>query len=508
MTDDPTNSESTYTGMVIADRYEVGRMTAKDATTTTHTAQDLEGGATVTIRFLSPQLAEDGAFAERFVDDALWATAVKGPNIISILDAGTSGDIRYVVQEHVEGQSLGQKLKSAGKLDPATACEIADQVLCALAVAHDVGIVHGDINPSSIIMTGPASAQLMDLGLAHVQSSRTVAETQAVTGHPEYISPEQAQGESADLTTDIYSMGIVLYEMLTGRPPFSGDSPVVVSYMHIHDLPKPITQLNPDVPTAIADTVAKALLKDPEERYQTAEEFRSAIDLARSAQRAAPATAETTAAATEVAVPKPAVSEPAVTGTEAGGPGTTTVGTKHLQPKTLVFTPGGSRSGRKALLVLVGVLVLIAGAALGMLLLKGESDVTVPVLAQMKLATAEDALRQAGLKWNVTHQESSEYASGTVMGQAPASGATVPAGTEVVLTIAKTPSTVRVPDLVGVVSATAARSRLDGVGLQLGTITEKPSSDNYRGSVIEQDPLPDTVVDIGATVNIVVAAPK
>ena len=502
MTNEPTNSENLHAGMLLADRYEVGGMIAKDATTATHRAKDLQGGTTVTIRFLSPQLAEDEAFAERFVDDALWATAVKGPNIIPILDAGTSGHIRYVVQEYVEGQTLGQKLKNIGKLDPDMACEIADQVLSALTVAHEVGIVHGDVNPANIVMTGPASVRLLDLGIAHVQSSRTVAETQAMMGHPEYLSPEQAQGDSVDLTTDIYSVGIVLYEMLAGHPPFSGDSPVVVSYMHIHDLPKPIAQGNPDVPPAIADTVAKALLKEPRQRYQTAEEFRSAIGLARSAQRVAPAAAPAVPAPA-VPAPKPEVPRPA-----AGKAGTTAVGAEHLQPKTIVITPGGSHKSRKKLLIIIGVLiVLIAGSVLAVPALKGPSDVQVPVLAQLPLANAQALLEQAGLKWRILDQESSEYAPGSVMGQAPASGTTVAAGSGVVLTIAKAPSTVRVPELVGVVDAAAAGSRLDGVGLKLGTVTEKTSG-NYEGTVIEQDPAPDTVVGVGSEVNIVVAAPK
>ena len=500
MTNGAPSSGNRYTGIVLANRYEVGGMIAQDAMAETHKATDRERGTTVAIKFLSPQLAEDAVFAERFVDDALWATTVRGSGIVSILDAGTSDAMRYVVQEYVEGQTLGQKLKSVGKLDPDAACEIAEQVLGALTIAHEVGIVHGDINTTNIILTGPTTARLLDLGIAHVQSSRTVAETQAMMGHPEYLSPEQAQGEPIELTTDIYSVGIVLYEMLTGKPPFSGDSPVAVSYMHIHDLPRPITQNTPDVPPAIADTVAKALLKKQEERYQTAEEFRNAIALARSALREAP-TAGTSAP--ETSAPEPHGAKATALRTEA-----IESGTGGMQPRTMIFSPGSAGKGRRILVSVVGAAVLVAGAVFGMQLLKGSGSTEVPQLAQMPLARAEEVLREAGLKWRTLDQESGEYAPGSVMGQAPAAGALVAEGTEMVLTIAKEPSVVRVPDVIGVVSLAAAEDRLNAAGIKVGTVTEQQSADHYPGIIIAQDPVGGTIANSDTKVNLVVAAAK
>lgn len=529
MTNDTPNPANRYTGILLADRYEVGEMIARDALTETHKAQDRELQMAVAIKFLSPQLAEDTVFAERFVDEALWATTIRGPAIISILDAGTSDAMRYVVQEYVEGQTLGQRLRNDGKLDPSTACEIADQVLGALTVAHGVGIVHGGINTTNIVLTGPSSARLLDLGIAHVQSSRTVAETQAMMGHPEYLSPEQAQGDPIELTSDIYSVGIILYEMLTGKPPFSGDSPVAVSYMHIHDIPKPITQITPGVPPAIADTVAKALLKKPEDRYQSAEDFRTAIGLARSGRRESSTPEETTSAtaapATAPAAPRPAAPAPSA---PAAAPAPTarpaapqapaaaatsrpaepkTAAAEDMQPKTMVFSPGSAGPGRKIIAAIVVVVVLAAGAAFAFKLVKGSGNTKVPQLAQLPLAKAEETLRQAGLKWRTLDQESSEFAPGSVMGQAPAAGVTVAKGTEMVLTIAKTPTVIRVPDLIGVVSVSAAKDRLDAAGVQMGTITEKPSS-SYPGMVIGQDPVGGTIANKDTKVNLVIAAAK
>jgi len=288
--------------------------------------------------------------------------------------------------------------------------------------------------------------------------------------------------------------------MLTGKPPFSGDSPVAVSYMHIHDLPRPITQNTPDVPPAIADTVAKALLKKQEERYQTAEEFRNAIALARSALREAP-TAGTSAP--ETSAPEPHGAKATALRTEA-----IESGTGGMQPRTMIFSPGSAGKGRRILVSVVGAAVLVAGAVFGMQLLKGSGSTEVPQLAQMPLARAEEVLREAGLKWRTLDQESGEYAPGSVMGQAPAAGALVAEGTEMVLTIAKEPSVARVPDVIGVVSLAAAEDRLNAEGVQIGTVTEQTTSDFHEGTVIAQDPAGGTIANSDTKVNLVVAAAK
>lgn len=492
MTDDETNgNQGGGSPTIIAERYEVGELVGRSAMAETHRAHDRVLGTTVAVKFLSPQLAEDRVFAERFVSEALDAAKIKNPNILEILDAGTAGDLRYVVQEFAEGETLDKKLKRKGKLDDAAASEIAEKLLSALSVAHAAGIVHKDINPANIIFTESGDVKLADLGIARVESPQTVAQTRAIMGTAAYLSPEQAQGEAVDGRADIYSMSIVLYEMLAGQPPFQADSPVAVAYMHVRDVPKPVGEVNPDVPAPLAEAVMKALAKKPDDRFQTADDFRQSLETARvgkadqpsdSAAAAGPESGEA-AAATEPIKP--------FSGTE-----------------TMAFSsPTASRGERgpsRRTWIIIGAVVLIALLGAGYYFFLTPRDKVVPDLRGLSVIQAGQALDRLDLDSKILLQESNEVAAGTVMGQAPLPGIVVGKGTTVILTVAKAATNVTVPNVVGL-SETQAKSQLDTEGLQLGEITSEDSDTEAPGTVLSQDPVAGTLVPGGVSVSLTVA---
>jgi len=477
MTDETTSDRSgSRSGSVVAERYQVGDLLGRSAMVETYKATDQTQSATVAIKFLSEQLAEDSVFAQQFVSVALEASKIRHPNVLAVLDAGTEGGVPYFVQEYDDGQTLEQKLKLEGKLDPAAAAEIAEKVLAALSVAHDAGLFHKDVNPGNILVTGSGEVKLTGLGMARVESPRTVAQTRAIMGTAAYLSPEQAQGEAVDGRSDIYSLGIVLYEMLTGKPPFSAESPVAVAYMHVRDTPAPVGDATPDIPPAIAKATMKALARKPEDRFQTAGSFRAALETALLGKPAA--TDEAAAIARGIG------SETLVFGSPGGSSG------------------GGGRISRRTRIIgatLAGLVLLVGGY-----LLLQPRDSQVPDFTGSTLAQAQDALDQLGLESRVLEQESSEAAPGIVIGQAPAPNTVVPKGVMVLLTVAKAPANTPVPSVTGL-SRSDAQAALTTSGLALGAVAEEGSTDVAPGTVLTQDPVAGTTVPEGAEVNLTVA---
>lgn len=479
MADETSDRSGGRGGSLVAGRYQVGDLLGRSAMAEIYKATDQTQGTTVAIKFLSEQLAEDAVFAQQFVSVALEASRIVHPNVLAVLDAGTDGDVPYFVQEYDDGQTLAQKLKLEGKIEPAAAAEIAEQVLAALAVAHGAGLVHKDVNPGNILVTESGDVKLTDLGMARDESPQTVAQTRAIMGTAAYLSPEQAQGEAVDGRSDLYSLGIVLYEMLTGKPPFSAESPVAVAYMHVRDTPTPVGDVAPDIPPAIAQATMKALAKRPGDRFQTAESFSAAL---------AAATAGPTAPTEEAAMIA-----------------------RGIGSETLVFgSPSASSRGlgkiSKKTRIIGGALALLVLAVGGYLLFLQPRDSQVPNFAGLTLAQAQNALNKLGLESKILEQESSDAAPGTVIGQAPAANTIVPKGVMVVLTVAKASATTPVPSVTGL-SKSDAQAQLTAAGLVLGTVSEEGSTDVGPGTVLAQDPVAGTSVPDGAAVSLTVAVP-
>lgn len=455
---------------LLADRYEVGDLTGRTAMLETFSGRDRILGTAVDIKFLSPQLAEDAAFADRFVEEAKAAMAIDHTNVVKVLDAGATADRRYIVLEHTEGRTLQQILKSEGPLTAERAANITTQVCTALQAAHVHHIVHGDINPGVVVVGDGDRVKVSEFGVARVESPQTVAQTRAIMGTAAYLSPEQAQGEQADGRSDIYSTAIVLYEMIAGSPPFTADSPVALAYMHVRDTAKPLAEVRTDTPQRVADATMEALSKKPADRFQDAASFAAALS--------APAT-------------------PLAPESKGGG---------DLAPATMVFS--GSRGGGGGLTSRTKLVIGVVAAALAFLALYAfllmPRNVRVPTLINMSQEQAIQTLEDVGLGSKVLLQASNEVAPGTVFGQAPAAAQVVREGTTVVITVAEAPSNITVPNVVGL-SQADAQAQLERAGLSVGTVSQEASETAPAGTVLSQDPAAGTLLPGATAVDITIA---
>jgi len=447
---------------------------------------------TVAIKVLNPQFARDASFVERFRREAQAAARLNQPNIVAVYDTGADDGTQFIVMEFIEGRTLGEFMETGRKPTPVQAAEIAQKICAALAAAHAAGVIHRDIKPGNVMVTRDGTVKVMDFGIARVLGPETAPQTSAVLGTASYLSPEQAQGGPVDARTDIYSLGAVLYEMLAGRPPFMGDTPVAVAYKQVNETPVVPSQLNPDVPARLDAVVMKALSKNPSNRYQTADEFSADLERVIKGQEveATPLLAGVAAAeATQV------ISRPQQTAV--------------LPP---VEEPDGS--GRKVWLgILIGILVVAVLAGGGYLLVssltndnEGSVLVVVPNLVGMTREQAEADLTDRGLVPVARNRETdpADADPGTVVDQNPKDGVEVAKGAEVKIFIAVEPNTVDVPDLSGMTLGEAS-SALAADGLTLGSRTPEANADIEVDRVIRSEPAAGEPVAPGSVVDVVVS---
>ena len=273
-------------GRSLGGRYELEEELGSGGMATVYKGTDRVLGRTVAVKVLSPTYARDQAFVARFRREAQAAARMNHPGVVNVYDTGSDDGTHFIVMEYVQGRTLAEILKSERRLMPDRAAEIGEDVAAALSFAHGQGIVHRDIKPANIMVTSTGDVKVMDFGIARaLTSGDTLTQTATVLGTATYLSPEQAQGEPVDARSDIYSLGVVLYEMLTGQPPFAGDSAVSVAYKHVREEPTHPTQLDSTIPTGIEAVTLKALAKNPENRYQSADEMGADLHRARTGQK-------------------------------------------------------------------------------------------------------------------------------------------------------------------------------------------------------------------------------
>src|SRR5579875_1077405 len=261
---------------VFSERYELTHLVARGGMAEVYRAQDRLLDRPVALKVLFPELSVDRAFVERFRREAQAAARLSHPNIVPVFDWGEDAGAYFIVMEYVEGRPLSAVLRESGPLDPARAAEIASQVAAALASAHRHGVVHRDIKPGNVLITDDGQVKVTDFGIARaVNTEDSLTQTGAVMGTATYFSPEQAEGLGVDARSDIYSLGVVLFEMLTGRPPFLGDTPVSVASKHVRDVPPTPREIVETVPVELEAVVMKAMAKQPAQRYQGAEDFQA-----------------------------------------------------------------------------------------------------------------------------------------------------------------------------------------------------------------------------------------
>ena len=265
--------DSTQTPRVLSGRYELSHLVARGGMAEVYRAHDRLLDRPVALKVLFPELSVDRAFVERFRREAQAAANLNHPNIVAIYDWGQEDGTYFIVMEYVEGRSLRDLIRSEAPLDASQAAEITAEIASALGFAHRNGVVHRDVKPGNVLLTPAGTVKVTDFGIARAGTSDGLTQTGSVMGTATYFSPEQAQGLAVDGRSDVYSVGVVLYELVCGVPPFVADSPVSVAYKHVREEPVPPSHRNPEVPAALEQIILSALAKDPEERPSSAVEY-------------------------------------------------------------------------------------------------------------------------------------------------------------------------------------------------------------------------------------------
>lgn len=486
----------------LGDRYELGGLLGRGGMADVRVGRDLRLGRTVAVKQLRGDLSADDTFQARFRREAQSSAALNHPSIVAVYDTGESIDkhgshVPYIVMEYVEGQTLRDILRGAEngrKILPERALSITADVLSALDYSHRSGIIHRDIKPANVMLTPSGQVKVMDFGIARAiaDTSSAMTQTAAVIGTAQYLSPEQARGETVDARSDIYSTGCLLYELLTGRPPFIGDSPVSVAYQHVREEARPPSQLNPDVSAAIDSVVAKSLAKRVEDRYQSAADMRKDIERVLAGQAVdAPTQATAVVGGTAVAPAAPVLPPP-------------TGGARRAEPDE---DEEDESSNAKWWWIGAIAVVLLAAIAFGIY----KATEAPPETKQVEIADvsgepveeARRALTNDGfvVARQVEEQSSSDVDEGLVIETDPPAGDKIDEGSTITLVVSVGPKQVDIPSLAGF-TYDAARDLLQEKGLK--TKKEFQDSDLPRNQVINTNP-PAGPVDVGTTVTIIVS---
>ena len=453
-------------------------------------AEDLLLNRRVAVKVLHANFASDQAFVSRFRREAQAAANLSHPNIVAIFDWGQEAGTYFMVMELIRGQTLRQVLRTEGALLPRRAAEIAAETAAALSIAHQHGVYHRDIKPGNIMITEDGAVKVTDFGIARaLDDSEELTRTGAVIGTATYFSPEQAQGLPADERSDVYALGIVLYESLTGKPPFTGESPVAVAYQHVSTMPSPAREVNPDVPVEIAAIAEHAIAKNPADRYQSADAFRD--DLLRYLGGAEPVAAAAIlagAATTMIPPPTPLTPPPA------------------NMPPTAPFEARPEERSQTTYWIFVGSLLVALGLGLWLILRLlsgggGADLVTIPDLEGSEAQSAFLTLQELNLKVREVDETNDEIAAGFVIRTDPSADTEVETGTFVTVVVSLGPEQFGVPNLIGE-NVEVARTRIEDQGFTVGLIEYSLTEDVDEEIVIRQTPTggttapPDTPVDL------------
>ncbi|MDQ3859567.1 MAG: Stk1 family PASTA domain-containing Ser/Thr kinase [Actinomycetota bacterium] len=487
-------------------RYRILRRLGSGGMANVYLAEDEELGRRVAIKILNDRYATDELFNERFRREAKSAAALSHPNIVSIYDRGEADGRPYIAMEVIEGRSLKELILTSGALPIPKAVEYAKQILNALRFAHRNGIIHRDIKPHNILLGPEERLKVTDFGIARSGASQ-MTEAGSIMGTAQYLSPEQARGAPVTAASDLYSVGVVLYEMLTGKTPFTGESPIEIAMKHLNEAPPPPSDLRPEIPPELDQIVLRALAKDPGERYQAAEELSADLDRVEAGIPVAP---ETTAAATAVltgvsAAPTQVI--PAETRTRVAG--ATAPPRRPRYPPDYGYRGPPPKQRRRFLPWLAALLLLAAAALAGWYVysqveenLQESRPVAVPPLVGLTKGNALRQLRALGLEGKVVEQASAERAAGRVFRQSPDEGTRLPKGERVTLYVSTGPPMTDVPGVVGLTYQDA----VDELEKQnLGSRRIDVFADAPPGEVIAQKPRKGATVRRGSTVTLQVS---
>ncbi|MDP9100853.1 MAG: Stk1 family PASTA domain-containing Ser/Thr kinase [Actinomycetota bacterium] len=470
-------------GPLLGGRYEVGAAIGQGGMADVFLGRDVRLGRDVAIKVLRADLSRELSFQGRFRREAQAAASLNAPHVVSVYDTGEdAAGVPYIVMEYVEGRTLREVLHTEGRLLPQRALEVAADICSALDAAHAAGIVHRDIKPANVMLTSAGEIKVMDFGIARAvaDASSTVTQTASVIGTAAYLSPEQARGEHVDARSDIYSTGCLLYELVTGAPPFVGESPVAVAYQHVREDPTPPSAYDETLPAAVDAVVLKAMAKNPANRYQSTAEMRD--DLLRAAAG------------------RPVAATPVL-----GGPVLPAPPVAALGP---LRSPEGARARRRviygvfsALLVaVVAIVALLVHNVLG----TSSGGVLAPALVGLSQQDATVKLATVGLQVGVVTFAFDPSPVGTVFRQSPEQGILTSAGGKVDLYVSKGIEMTVVPQVIGL-SQLEATAQLEAAKLTIQKVI--PRDVNLpAGQVLDVLPRPGVTVRAGSTVDIVVSS--
>lgn len=495
---------------VLAGRYEVGELIGRGGMAAVHIGYDSRLSRTVAIKLLRPDLAEDSTFHARFRREAQSAAALNHPAIVAVYDtgeevvtdsAGRTSTLPFIVMEYVEGHTVRELLRDGAAVPIDEAIEITVGVLGALEYAHNEGIVHRDIKPGNVMLTPTGKVKVMDFGIARAlaDDAATMTQTNSVVGTAQYLSPEQARGESVDQRSDLYSAGCVLYELLTGRPPFQGESAVSVAYQHVREMPAPPSQVASDVPEELDRVVMKALAKNREERYQDANDFRAdLLSYLRGGHVSAPATTQWL----PVSASPTAAQSPATAVMPAAAMATT--GTLPVTP------PAENKNGKRWLiwLVLAGLVALAVGVAAMMLSTPDDGLVAVPDVTGRTQAEAAALITREGFEFVDGGTEASEdIDAGLATRSDPAADERLEPGSPVTVYFSAGAEAKAIPDVIGMTAA-QARERLEAEGFVFGIPQTEDAPGEREGIVFRTDPPVGDEAPAGSEVVVFIASGK
>ncbi|MFJ3823022.1 Stk1 family PASTA domain-containing Ser/Thr kinase [Streptomyces nodosus] len=498
-------------------RYELGHVLGRGGMAEVYLAHDTRLGRTVAVKTLRADLARDPSFQARFRREAQSAASLNHPTIVAVYDTGEDYidgvSIPYIVMEYVDGSTLRELLHSGRKLLPERSMEMTIGILQGLEYAHRSGIVHRDIKPANVMLTRNGQVKVMDFGIARAMgdAGMTMTQTAAVIGTAQYLSPEQAKGEQVDARSDLYSTGCLLYELLTVRPPFVGDSPVAVAYQHVREEPQPPSVFDPEITPEMDAIVLRALVKDPDYRYQSADEMRADIEACLDGQPVA-----ATAAMGAVGYGGYPDDQPTTALRPEPGAGATTMlppmnpddGGYGYDDRPDRRRQKQSNSTSTVLLVVAGVVVLVGAILLGMWIFSGDGvsndKADVPNFVGITRTEAEDLASNADLKLAFTNKTCEKQKKGNICEQSPEAKIQVEKGSTVNLVVSTGAPKVTVPDVVGK-DLDEARAKLEGEDYQF-KVEEKPQeSTQTPNTVLETDPKFGSKVRKGSTITLTVA---
>jgi serine/threonine-protein kinase len=493
-------------GTTLGNRYEVLEKIGEGGMAIVYKGKDKLLNRNVAVKILKEQFSSDTEFVKKFKREATAAASLSNNHIVNIYDVGSDNDINYIIMEYVSGKTLKQVIKENGKLAPNKAVELSIQIVKALECAHKNNIIHRDIKPHNILVTDDGTAKVTDFGIAKASNSVTITNSNRIMGSAHYFSPEQAKGSFVDFRTDIYSLGIVMYEMVTGRVPYDADSPVSVALKHIQEPVVPPKELDENIPDSLNKLILKAVEKEPIRRYQTMTAM--LLDLNKIQNNQNPNIVDDDFEEDMTRIMDPADVNNAISAANNQNDKNNDNDDDEeeledsVPSKKNILDP---KKKRNILLAALAVLIVVIGFIVGYnKIYSGVAETTVPNIVGMKQSDAKSTVEAKKLKFVVVGKENSDKPKGTVIKVLPKAGTKVKVNSEVRVSISGGKKQLTVPNVVGT-DLDTAKDIITKSGLAVGDISYNYSDNVASGNVISQDPQSDSNVDDSSSVDLVVS---